>query len=123
MYHLFKISGFRPKSQAIGQMKSQARKASHDVAGCDKQVGPVIAFERYKIIYNRSLTRREMVFGVKAIHYVSGSGFAGLVAWHDHDQSVKINMVRAKSLGIQDWIVQFVRDTIVAAGWTIIEET
>ena len=135
MVYKFLVAGFSPKpyrfpdgSEIIpgGQMKSQARKASHAVPGAEDKVGPVIRFERYGRIFERPLTRRELVFGVKAPNDGKSGGFAGLVVWRDpyDDQpgEVIIDLARARWAGAGDWIVQFVRDIIIAAGWTIIEE-
>jgi len=108
-----------------GQMKSQARKASHAVPGAEDRVGPSVRFERYGRIVERALTRREMVFGVKAPDDGKGGGFAGLVIWRDPqgDQPGEVIITpRASLIGAGDWIVQFVREIILAAGWTIIKE-
>lgn len=105
-----------------GQMKSQARKASHQVPGADDKVGPTVRFERYGRIVERPLTRRELVFGVKAPDDGKGGGFAGLVIWRDPhgDQPGEVIITpRAGLTGAGDWIVQFVREIILAAGWTI----
>jgi hypothetical protein len=62
MKYKFLVTGFSP----IGEMKSLARRASHIVPGAEDKVGPSIRFERYGKIIERPLTRRELVFGVKA---------------------------------------------------------
>jgi hypothetical protein len=109
-----------------GQMKSQARKVSHAVPGAEDKVGPSVRFERYGRIVERPLTRRELVFGVKAPDDGKGGGFAGLVIWRDphNDQpgEILVDTVRAKWIGAGDWIVNFVRQIILAAGWTIQKE-
>jgi hypothetical protein len=133
MFYKFVISGFSPQPYRFsdgteimpgGQLKSQARRVSHRVTGCDDKVGPVIRFERYGRIYKRALTRRELVFGVKSPNDGKGGGFAGLVIWSSFNNppEVRINMVRAKAVGADNWIVQFVRKVILAAGWTILQE-
>jgi len=125
----FIISGFQPKSLSdgtvpIGQLKSQARRVSHQVPGCDDRVGPVIRFERYGRIIQRSLARRELVFGVKVPDDGKGGGFAGLVIWRETpygpgDAEVIIDLARARAVGATDWIGEFVRKIILAAGWNI----
>jgi hypothetical protein len=90
-------------------------------------VGPSVRFERYGRIVERPLTRRELVFGVKAPDDGKGGGFAGLVVWAGYEGSdlqpeVRIDMARARMVGADDWIVQFVRQIILAAGWTIQSE-
>jgi len=129
MYHKFLVTGvelWRTPEGIIpgGQMKSQARKASHAVPGAEDQVGPVVRFERYGRLYERALTRRELVFGVKAPEDGKGGGFAGLVVWRDpyRDQSGEVIITPRAQMVAGDWIVQFVREVIVAAGWTIERE-
>jgi len=133
MFYKFVISGFSSKPYRFpdgseimpgGQMKSQARRASHRVVGCDDRVGPVVRFERYGRIIERALTRRELVFGAKAPDDGKGGGFAGLVVWQGFidPAEVRIDMARAQAAGAGEWIVQFVRDVIIAAGWTIQSE-
>lgn len=112
---------------SFGQMKSQARKVSHAVSGAEDKVGPSVRFERYGQIIERPLTRRELVFGVKAPDDGKGGGFAGLVIWRDpyEDQPGEIVITpRASSslVGASDWIVDFVRQIILAAGWQIQSE-
>ncbi|MCD6193299.1 MAG: hypothetical protein J7L26_07495 [Candidatus Aminicenantes bacterium] len=129
MREKFIISGFHPKKLTdgtipVGQLKSQARRVSHQVAGCDDKVGPVIRFERYGRIYERPLTRRELVFGVRAPEDGKGGGFAGLVIWRDLEEDrceVIINLARARAVGAEEWIEEFVKKIILAAGWKIIE--
>jgi len=129
MFHKILLSGFEPQKLLngeipIGQLKSQARRASHSVPGCDDQLGPVIRFDYRGQIIKRKITRRELVFGVKAPDDNSGGGFAGLVSWRESDEGspseVLVNLARAKMAGADKWVVQFVRDVIVAAGWTIV---
>lgn len=108
-----------------GQMKSQARRVSHRLPGADDKVGPVIRFERYGRVHERPLTRREMIFGVKAPPDGKGGGFAGLVIWRDpyEDRPGEVIITpRARLTGAGEWIVQFVRQIILTAGWTIIKE-
>lgn len=135
MYYIFKIAGFQAQpfpfedgTQIIpgGQLKQQARRASHRVHGCDELVGPKVRFEYYEKPYLRHLTRREVVFGVKAPKHGDG-GFAGLVAWcgyegTDHTPEIHIDMVRASMARAEEWTIDFVRDIIRVAGWTILEE-
>jgi len=136
MYHKFLVAGvvlqpYRfPDGQEIipgGQMKSQARRASHRVLGGDDKVGPTIRFERYDQILDRPLTKRELVFGVKSPNDGQGGGFAGLVAWCGYEGSdlqpeVRIDLARARMVNASEWIVQFVREVILAAGWAIQSE-
>jgi len=131
MYHKFLVKGvvlqpYRfPDGQEImpgGQMKTQARRASHRVLGGDDKVGPTIRFERYDRIYERPLTKREVVFGVKSPDDGRGGGFAGLVIWRDpsgDELGEVIITPRAGLAGAGDWITDFVRQIILVAGWTI----
>lgn len=132
MFYKFFVSGFSPEQcqltngwevMPVGQMKQQARRVSHNVPGADDQIGPAVRFERYGRIFNRALTRREMVFGVKKPDQSEG-GFAGLVSWCDQTTlcEVRVDLGRAGYFSARSWIVQFVREIILAAGWTIERE-
>ena len=132
--HVFKISGFRPEVNTLdggsimtpgGQLKSQARKASHRVDGCDDPVGPVVRFEYKGQIETRPLTRREMVFGMKSPDDGNGGGFAGLVAWCGYAGTQRapeicIDLYRAQVYGANQWIIHFVSEIIRWAGWTVL---
>jgi len=120
------LTGFQPEKLSdgaipFGQLKSQARRASHRVPSCDDEVGPVIRFDYRGQIFERKLTRREMVFGVKAPDDNSGGGFAGLVIWRDGQDElpseVVIEMARARMTGAGEWVIQFVREVVKAANW------
>lgn len=129
----FDISGFAVNNRGE-DMKKQARRASHQVASCDEVVtscGPFRVEEKSGEEAVRHLTRRELVFGLK--------GFGGLVIWRgttgmDMDDPEGSGMCiavdgeviidsRAKMLGLlSEWIIDFVRQIIVKAGWRIIQE-
>jgi len=128
MRHRFLVTGveLRQTPEGIipgGQMKSQARRASHRVPGADDQVGPSVRFERYGRIAERPLTRRELVFGVKAPDDGKGGGFAGLVIWRDPSGDEPGEVIVNDRIRTGEWIVQFVRQIILAAGWTIQSES
>lgn len=130
MVHRFWVTGVKLQQTPEGivpggQMKTQARKVSHTVPGAHDAMGPPIRFERYGRIVERPLSRRDLVFGVKAPDDDKGGGFAGLVIWQDPhgDQPGQVIITpRASLVGAGDWIVQFVRQIILAAGWTIQSE-
>ena len=139
MFYRFWVSGVRlepyrfPDGSEIipgGQMKSQARRASHRVPGAEERVGPAIRFERYGRIYKRPLSRREIIFGVRAPEDGKGGGFKGVAIWRDPDPDseglgeVLVDLARAKWAGFrsEEEVVRFVREVILAAGWTIEKE-
>lgn len=130
MFHRFLVAGFVPTATAEGiipggQMKTEARRVSHRVPGAEDRVGPSVRFERYGRLYERALTRRELVFGVKAPDDGKGGGFAGLVVWAGYeglDRQAEVRIDMARMAGAEEWLVQFVRDVIVAAGWTVESE-
>lgn len=98
------------------QLKKYIRTISHQVEGCDEEIGPYLEFERYKKLIKRNLTKREMVCGVK--------GFKALLAFHGEPSSLTLTVdtARAKMCSADDWIIEFVREIIQKAGWKILEE-
>lgn len=126
MHYVFFTISFRDEDP--GRMKSVARRASHQVPECETPgltIGPV-RFDYRGSVVTRNLTRREAVFGMRSP--VDGrGGFAGLVTWqgypNNEDQTyVSIDMTRSRIVGADGWIVDFVRQCIVAAGWIVVRE-
>lgn len=128
MYVTLRVTtiGFAPKEGKVWQFKSRARHMSHEVPGCDDTVGPACRFLLVgKRITTRNLTRREIVFGVKAPPDGKGGGFKGLVSWtwnaHPNLSEVKIDIARAQEIGAEGWLEQFVCAVIKKCGWTVAE--
>ena len=108
------------------KMKSHARHKSHEVAGADDRVGPVCRFLlRGDRITERRLSKREIIFGVPAPRDGKDGGWKGLVSWIWHDEpehpELRIDMARARAIGAESWIVDFVGAAVKECGWTVVD--
>ncbi len=126
-FYLFIAGGVQEQEVLLGRgLKWHARFASHKIPGCDDQIGPNIkytmSFKTGLREYENRLTRRQLVFGVGGTR---DKGFKGLCDWdiEDFDKvSVKVDLIRASTVSATEWIVPFVRDIILAAGWKVEHE-
>jgi len=117
--HKFFISGF--KINSLGEdMKKQARRAAHKVEGDEEVIltcGPFQTEDKFGKTASRFLTRHELIFGLKGF-----GGLASWVAWEDNTGTGEVRVdFRAKMLGC-GWAIDFVREVIFEAGWSIIME-
>lgn len=130
---VLKIAGILPVGWADDdrmpdqKFKSHARHQSHEVPGCDDKVGPTCRFLlKGDRITERRLNKRELVFGVPAPRDGKGGGWQGLAAWIWHDEpdlpEVRIDMSRARSVGADSWIGDFVRAVVEQCGWQVVDE-
>lgn len=128
MYYKFFVKGYLFNGKMQEEMKRIARRVSHRVPGANDSglsLGPV-RFEYRGRIEQRSLTKRETVFGMASPSDRNG-GFAGLVSWRGYPDEngctvVSVDIARATLVGASEWIVDFVRQCIVQAGWAIEDE-
>lgn len=120
MFIKFLVEGYQGEPE---RMKSVARRVSHQLPDAEEQgINRSIRFERYDEIIKRPLTKRETVFGVKSPP--NGGGCKGLVNWRAFCRPAEatIEMARAKILGADEWIEDFVRRVILEAGWKIVKQ-
>lgn len=130
IWYTFYIRGFSLRWEeeiysGNSQLTTIARGWSHEVKGCDDLIGPVTRFDRYGKILERSLTRREMVFGVWKPEDGRG-GFRPFVYWTYTNKNIsvaQIDLKKARKYNAEEWIIDFVRQTILQAGWWILRET
>ena len=121
--YLFIAGDVQEQEILLGKgVKWYARFASHKVLGCDDQVGPNLKYiMRFRIgerAYENRLTRRQLVFGVGR----GQDGFKGLCDWQIEEVdtiSARVDLIRANEVNATEWIIPFVREIILAAGWKV----
>ncbi len=114
--YAFEVSGYEGDPY---QMKSQARRAAKSLES-SREIGysGEIRFENYGKVIKRGLTKEEVTFGVKSPSDGRGGGFKGIAMWQGIASRVLVDLTRVG----EEWVVDYVRQCIEKAGWTIVKE-
>lgn len=133
MFYTLLIGGFVPERRdgriTFGQFRAQAREAARRVAGHASHVGRQVWFkDRWENKWHRSLTICEYAFGWTERRAVACELSRPLVSWIGHESERRHPEIRMPIHRTSEWdyvddeLVQFIRDIVNAAGWTIVKE-